>query len=63
MGVVKKEEIERLKATISDTNIDITQPMAANNFIIIFNHDEHKYELKISEDIKNFILTVINLLI
>ena len=56
LGILPENEIEAFKNIILEKNMDIKQPLAANNFVVVFVGGNKNYELKLSEDIKGFYL-------
>ena len=54
LGILPETEIEAFKNIILEKNMDIKQPLAANNFVVVFVGGNKNYELKLSEDIKGF---------
>merc|ERR1712120_109021 len=56
LGKLPETEIEAFKNVILDENIDTKQPITANNFVVIFVGGNKNYELKLSDNYKNFYL-------
>ena len=56
LGKLPETQIESFKNLILDENIDTKQPINANNFVVIFVGGNKNYELKLSDNYKNFYL-------
>ena len=56
LGKLPETQIESFKNLILEENIDTKQPINANNFVVIFVGGNKNYELKLSDNYKNFYL-------